>query len=52
MELSEREQPRLRPVEAIPDRENGRVILRDPTQLAAGLLVMGEPELFLFHDAD
>jgi AmmeMemoRadiSam system protein B len=38
--MDQREHPRLRPVEAIPDPENGRVILRDPTQLAAGLLVV------------
>jgi MEMO1 family protein len=39
--------PCLRPVEAIPDPQNGRVILRDPTQLAAGLLVVGMTEFVL-----
>ena len=52
MALIERERPRLRPVEAIPDPENGRVILRDPTQLAAGMLVVGETELFLLSLLD
>src|SRR5205807_2374141 len=39
--------PRLRPIEAIPDPENDRVILRDPTQLASGMLVVGYAELAL-----
>jgi MEMO1 family protein len=52
MEMPARERPRLRPVEAIPDREHGRVILRDPTQLAAGMLVVGETELFLLSLLD
>src|SRR5688500_9440607 len=42
-----REYPALRPVEAIPDPGNRRVILRDPTGLAAGLLVVGEADLML-----
>jgi AmmeMemoRadiSam system protein B len=47
MHVAERERPRLRPLEAIPDPTNHRVVLRDPTQLAAGLLVVGEAELCL-----
>jgi len=47
METALYEYPCLRPVEAIPDRPNGRVILRDPTQLAAGMLVVGEAEFTL-----
>jgi AmmeMemoRadiSam system protein B len=52
MSITERENPCLRPVEAIPDEENGRVILRDPTQLASGLLVVGEAELLLLSLLD
>src|SRR5262249_17081497 len=48
----DRERPCLRPVEAIPDPANGRVILRDPTQLAAGILVVGQAELFLLSLLD
>jgi len=41
------DQPRLRPVEALEDAAAGRILLRDPTQLAAGLLVVGRRELAL-----
>lgn len=41
------EYPRLRPLEAIPDPEHQRVILRDPTQLAAGVLVVRPRDLAL-----
>ncbi len=41
------EYPRLRPLEAVPDPKNHRVILRDPTQLAAGMLVVGLRDLAL-----
>ena len=41
------DKPRLRPVEAIPDEAAGRVVLRDPTHLAAGALVVGAYEFFL-----
>src|SRR4051812_92398 len=47
MNLASRDYPRLRPVEAIPDAQEERVVLRDPTQLAAGLLVVGWAELTL-----
>jgi AmmeMemoRadiSam system protein B len=47
METSAADRPRLRPVEAFPDARAGRVILRDPTQLAAGALVVGRTEFFL-----
>lgn len=47
MTISTRHLPLLRPVEAIPDEANGSVILRDPTRLAAGALVVGQAELFL-----
>lgn len=40
--------PCLRPLEAIPDPKNGRVILRDPTQLAKGMLVVRTHDLTLF----
>ncbi len=41
------DRPRLRPAEAIPDEAAGRVVLRDPTHLAAGALVVGAFEFFL-----
>jgi AmmeMemoRadiSam system protein B len=47
MQTIERDRPCLRPVEAIPDPLNRRIILRDPTQLAAGMLVVGQAELLL-----
>ncbi|MFN3649990.1 MAG: AmmeMemoRadiSam system protein B [Armatimonadota bacterium] len=37
--------PRLRPLEAIRDSRSGRIVLRDPTQLATGMLLVGEAEL-------
>jgi AmmeMemoRadiSam system protein B len=46
------EYPCLRPVEAIPDPERGRVVLRDPTQLASGILVVGVAELTLLSLLD
>jgi len=52
MQAVEREYPCLRYVEAIPDERNGRVILRDPTQLAAGVLVVGRAELELLSLLD
>src|SRR5438067_1414477 len=52
MELTERERPRLRPVEAIPDPASGRIIVRDPAQLASGMLVVGKAELFLLSLLD
>jgi AmmeMemoRadiSam system protein B len=40
------ELPRLRPVEVIPNAtEDGRVLLRDPSGLAAGMLAVGPPAL-------
>jgi hypothetical protein len=47
MDLLSRDCPRLRPVEAIPDPQEERVILRDPSQLAAGMLAVGWAELTL-----
>lgn len=47
MERADRDYPKLRPVEAIPDPSGHRVILRDPTQLAQGLLVVPQEQLFL-----
>jgi len=47
MYTHDREYPRLRPLEAIPDPDRERVILRDPTQLATGALVVGEVQLLL-----
>src|ERR1051326_7496753 len=46
------EYPRIRCVEAIPDLQAGRIILRDPTQLAAGMLVLGLPEFALISMLD
>lgn len=42
-----REHPRLRPLEAIPDPDRQRIILRDPTQLAAGALIVGAEQFTL-----
>jgi MEMO1 family protein len=39
--------PRLRYVEAIPDPDNSRILLRDPTQLATGMLAVGQGHLTL-----
>lgn len=52
MESYAYEYPCLRPVEAIPDARNERLILRDPTQLATGMLVVGEAELVLLSLLD
>src|SRR5437764_6111180 len=52
IEVIERDRPRLRPVEALPDPGSGRTILRDPTQLASGMLVVGEAELLLLSLLD
>src|SRR5207302_2379722 len=51
-EADAREYPCLRPVEAIPDRASGRVFLRDPTQLASGILAVGQEQLFLLSLLD
>jgi len=46
MTLHDAELPRLRPVEVIPNAtEDGRVLLRDPSGLAAGMLAVGPPAL-------
>ncbi len=42
-----RTHPRLRYVEAIPDPDNDRILLRDPTQLATGMLAVGQSHLTL-----
>jgi len=47
MYTHDREHPRLRPLEAISDPDQERIILRDPTQLAAGALVVGEVQFTL-----
>jgi MEMO1 family protein len=52
MELASRDYPRLRSLEAIPDPQEERVLLRDPTQLAAGMLVVGWSELTLLSLLD
>jgi hypothetical protein len=52
MELAHQDYPCLRPVEAIPDPQNDRVILRDPTQLAAGMIIVRASDLFLLAMLD
>src|SRR5687767_4361886 len=52
MSAVDTEFPCLRPVEAIPDPTNQRVILRDPTQLATGMLVVAESDLTLISLID
>jgi AmmeMemoRadiSam system protein B len=52
MAASSPDYPQLRPVEAIPDTQNACVILRDPTQLATGMLVVGFAELTLLSLLD
>src|SRR5437899_9772936 len=52
MDLPDREYPRLRFVEAIPEPQSQCVILRDPTQMAAGMLVVGWPEFALISLLD
>jgi AmmeMemoRadiSam system protein B len=47
MYTPDREHPRLRPLEAIPDPDRQRIILRDPTQLASGALVVGAEQFTL-----
>src|SRR4051794_33409978 len=47
MDNAAREYPCLRPVEAVRHPEGDRVILRDPTQLANGMLVVDEVQLTL-----
>lgn len=44
--------PCLRPVEVLPQPDGDRVILRDPTQLAAGMLVVGIEQLHLLSLLD
>src|SRR5437879_5898617 len=52
MSVIDRNYPRLRLVEAIAEPDGERVILRDPTQLAAGVLVVGLAEFCLLSLLD
>src|SRR5687768_17032370 len=52
MKVVESSAPCLRFLEAVPDPANERVFLRDPSQLAAGVLVVGHAELFLLSLLD
>lgn len=47
MYIHDRSHPRLRYLEAEPDPEQRRIIVRDPTHLAAGALVLGEVQFTL-----
>lgn len=47
MDWSNLDYPCLRPLEAEPHEERGRIIIRDPTQLAKGALLVGEEQLTL-----
>jgi AmmeMemoRadiSam system protein B len=44
--------PRLRPLEAIGEAPDGRTVLRDPTGLAEGVLMVGQQQLFLLQLLD
>lgn len=52
MRAAEYENPRLRPLEAIPEPGRNRMVLRDPTQLAAGVLVVGSVQFTLLSLLD
>lgn len=52
MRTAQQERPCLRPVDAIPDPAGGRIVIRDPSQLASGILVVGRAELLLLSLLD
>src|SRR5260221_6811908 len=47
MSVEEVAYPCLRPLEALPEPEDGRVIMREPTGLAAGALAVGASQFLL-----